>query len=380
MNATRTTVLYVQPVAERGGSDQALLRMIRTLPRPSFTCHVAVPAPSPMADELRAAGATVHVVPMRRLTGSGGAGYWLGYAAAWPLTVVRLALLARRVKADIVHTNSLHSLYGWAAAAITRRPHVWQAREIVVQSHAALQLERFLAQHFAVKVVCMSQAIADQLDPANVEVVYETVDPAEFRPELAGRFRDRVGIPDDTPLVGAVGRIDTWKGFDVLLDTFERAKRRRADLHLVVAGAPVTGKEQLAIDLATRATQLPDVHWLGPRTDTPELFADLDLFVLPSTEPEPYGIVVVEALASGAPVVVTDAGGAPEIVARAAPGSGTTVPPGDAAALADAIVRIAPVTTGGATRRLRPPLQPAVTTGRFAEIFREAASGGHGAH
>jgi glycosyltransferase involved in cell wall biosynthesis len=147
-----------------------------------------------------------------------------------------------------------------------------------------------------------------------------------------------------------------------------------------VAGAPVAGKEQLAVDLATRATRLPDVHWLGPRADTPELFADLDLFVLPSTEPEPYGIVVVEALASGAPVVVTDAGGAPEIVARAAPGSGTTVPPGDTAALADAIVRIAPVTTHAAKRRLRPASQPEAPGGRVAEIFREAAGGGHDAH
>ena len=354
--------------------------MLRSLPPDEFDCHVALPGRSPLAEEFAAAGAGLHTVPMERLSTSHGAGEWAGYVAAWPVAVARLVRLIRRLRIDVVHSNSLHSLYGWAAAAITGRPHVWQAREIVVQSHAALQLERFLARHFAVKVVCMSQAIADQLDPVNVEVVYETVDPAEFRPALAGRFRDRVGIPDDAPLVGAVGRIDTWKGFDVLLDAFERAKGRRADLHLVVAGAPVTGKEQLAVDLATRATQLPDVHWLGPRTDTPELFADLDLFVLPSTEPEPYGIVVVEALASGAPVVVTDAGGAPEIVARAAPGSGTTVPPGDAAALADAIVRIAPVTTRGAMRRLRPPLQPAAATGRFAEIFREAASGGHGAH
>src|SRR6266480_843782 len=271
-------LLSVQPVAERGGSDYLLVRMLRSLPPDEFDCHVALPGRSPLAEEFAAAGAGLHTVPMERL--------------------VRLI---RRLRIDVVHSNSLHSLYGWAAAAITGRPHVWQAREIVVQSHAALQLERFLAQHFAVKVVCMSQAIADQLDPANVEVVYETVDPAEFRPERAGRFRDRVGIPDDAPLVGAVGRIDTWKGFDVLLDAFERAKGRRADLHLVVAGAPVTGKEQLAIDLATRATQLAGVHWLGPRIDTPELFADLDLFVLPSTEPEPYGIVVVEALASGAP-------------------------------------------------------------------------------
>jgi glycosyltransferase involved in cell wall biosynthesis len=373
-------LLSVQPVAERGGSDHLLVRMLRSLPPDEFDCHVALPGPSPLADEFAAAGAGIHAVPMERLSTSHGAGEWAGYAAGWPVAVGRLVRLIRRLRIDVVHSNSLHSLYGWAAAAITGRPHVWHAREIVVQSRAAMQLERFLARHFAVKVVCMSKAIAEQLDPANVEVVYETVDPAEFRPELAGQFRNRVGIPDDAPLVGAVGRIDTWKGFDVLLDAFERAKAQRSDLHLVVAGAPVTGKEQLAVDLATRATQLADVHWLGPRTDTPELFADLDLFVLPSTEPEPYGIVVVEALASGAPVVVTDAGGAPEIVARAVPGSGTTVTPGDAAALADAIVRIGPLTTLGATRRLRPALQPPADTAQVAEIFREAAGGGHDAH
>jgi glycosyltransferase involved in cell wall biosynthesis len=370
-------LLSVQPVAERGGSDHLLVRMLRSLPPDEFDCHVALPGPSPLADEFAAAGAGLHTVPMERLSTSHGAGEWAGYATGWPVAVARLVRLIRELRIDVVHSNSLHSLYGWAAATITRRPHVWQAREIVVQSRAAMQLERFLARHFAVKVVCMSQAIADQLDPANVEVVYETVDPAEFRPELAGRFRDRVGIPDDVPLVGAVGRIDTWKGFDVLLDAFARAKERRSDLHLVVAGAPVTGKEQLAIDLATRATQLSDVHWLGPRTDTPELFADLDLFVLPSTEPEPYGIVVVEALASGAPVVVTDAGGAPEIVARAAPGSGTTVPPGDGTALADAIVRIASVRTDAAARKERPALEPPGDTGRMAEILREAAEDGH---
>ena len=57
----RTTVLYIQPVAERGGSDQALVRMIRTLPRSSFACHVVVPAPSPMRAELEGAGATVSI-------------------------------------------------------------------------------------------------------------------------------------------------------------------------------------------------------------------------------------------------------------------------------------------------------------------------------
>lgn len=347
--------------------------MVRSLPSDEFECHVVLPAQSPLADAFSAAGATLHTIPMRRISTSYGGGEWAAYVAAWPVAVGRITRLIRRLGIDVVHTNSLHSLYGWAAAAITRKPHVWHAREIVVQSHAALKLERFLAHRFASEVICMSQAIADQLDPGNVEVVYETVDPSEFRPDLAGRFRARAGIPDDAPLIGAAGRLDTWKGFDVLLDAFETAKARRPELHLVVAGGEVRGKEKFAVGLAARAERMPDVHWLGPRADVADLLADLDVFVLPSIEPEPYGIVVVEALASGTPVVVSDAGGAREIVEHAAPGSGTRVPPRDPGALADALVEITPRTTSASGRSARRSLQPAPATGRFAEIFRQVA-------
>lgn len=351
--------------------------MVRSLPSGEFDCHIALPAPSPMHAELTAAGATVHVVPMRRLSSSHGARDWVAYGAGWPVAVARLARLARRLDVDVVHTNSLHSLYGWAAAALVRRPHVWHAREIVVQSQAALRLERFLARRFATVVICMSEAIAAQLDPGNVEIVYETVDPAEFRPGLAGRFRDHVGIPSDAPLVGAAGRLDTWKGFDVLLDAYARAKAARPDMHLVVAGGPVVGKEHVAAALAERAARLDDVHWLGPRSDMPELFADLDLFVLPSTEPEPYGLVAVEALASGVPVVVTAAGGPPEILVRAAAGAGSAVPAGDATALAAAVVDLLPPATDVAARRTRRSLQPPDERERFAALFRQVTEARH---
>ena len=348
--------------------------MIRSLPSDEFDCHIALPGPSPLRAEFAAAGATLHRIPMRRLSTSYRARDWVAYGGALPVTVARLNRLVRRLDVDVVHTNTLHALSGWAAAGLARRPHVWHAREIVVQSAVALRVERFLARRFAVKVICMSEAIAAQLDRGNVEVVYETADPHEFRPDLAGRFRAPLGIPDDAPLVGAAGRIDTWKGIDVLLDGFEQAKKVRSDTHLLVAGGPVVGKEHVARDLAARAAGLEDVHWLGMRDDMPELFADLDLFVLPSTEPEPYGLVAVEALASGVPVVVTDAGGPPEILRRAEPGSGRAVPARDAGAIADAIVELLPPTTATATRRRRESLQPPDESDRFAAIFRDAAA------
>jgi glycosyltransferase involved in cell wall biosynthesis len=351
--------------------------MLRSLRSDEFECHVAVPADPPLRPELEAAGVVVHIVPMRRISTSHGLAQWFGYVAGWPVAVGRLRSLIRRLQIDVVHTNSLNSWYGWAAARITKRPHVWHAREIVVQSRAALRVERFLTKRYATRVIAMSQAIADQLDPANVIVVHESADPKEFRPGRAGSFRAKVGVPDDAPLVGAAGRIDTWKGFDVLLDAWPAAKARRTDAHLVVAGGPVTGKEDYSASLAARAAELPDVHWLGARDDIPDLLADLDIFVLPSTEPEPYGLVAVEALASGAHVVATDAGGPPEILAPSRPGAGRLVPPSDVDSLAEAIATEldAALPTSTERRAARSALRDGAPE-QFAEVFRTVVGDG----
>src|SRR5260370_23162876 len=205
----------IQPVAERGGSDQALLRMMRSLPRPEFECHVVVPSEPPLRAELEAAGVQIHVVPMLRISRSHRLGTWLRYALAWPFTVVRLARLLRRLDVDVVHTNSFHSWYGWAAARLARRPHVWHGREIVVQSRAALAVERFLIRRFSARVLSMSHAIADQLPGVDVVVVHETPDADEFSPARAGRFRARATIDDGVLLVGAPGPVETRAGNDV---------------------------------------------------------------------------------------------------------------------------------------------------------------------
>lgn len=345
--------------------------MVRSLPRPEFECHVVVPAEPPLRADFEAAAATVHVVPMRRISRSHRLWDWVAYALAWPVTVVWLARLLRRLDVDVVHTNSFHSWYGWAAARLARRPHVWHGREIVVQSRAALGVERFLVPRFSDRVLSMSHAIADQLDGVDVVVVHETPDPDEFSPTRAGRFRPRVAIDDRVRLVGAAGRIDSWKGVDVLLDAFEQVRASRNDVELVVAGGPVRGKEALFDTLAAQAAGVPGVHWVGGRDDVADLLADLDLFVLPSTEPEPYGLVLVEALMSGVPVVATDAGGPREIVAEARPGSGRLVPVGDRAALATAVLAALDEQPGtSAAARAARASRRAPEPERFAAIFR----------
>jgi glycosyltransferase involved in cell wall biosynthesis len=339
-----------------------------------------------MSAELESAGATLHVVPMRRISTSHGPTSWLLYLLAWPLSVARLWRLAHQLRSDVVHSNSLHSWYGWAAAWLARKPHIWHAREIVVQSATALRLERFLARHFARRVLAVSAAVASQLDPANVVVVHEEADPAEFFPARAGRARAAFGLADDSLLVGYVGRVDTWKGVDILLDAMALLRAGRVaengpgapSPELVIAGGAVAGKEAYSASLAERAAAL-GARWLGPLPGptAADVIADLDVLAYPSTEPEPWGLVLVEALASGTPAVGTSAGGAREILAGLPAEAGLLVPPRDPAALATAIARLLPASTSSELRRTRPVLragEPAPYPELFADVVDAVAN------
>ena len=137
----------------------------------------------------------------------------------------------------------------------------------------------------------------------------------------------------------------------------------------MVAGGPVEGKEAYAGSLRHQAQDL-GVLWLGPLPGTAagDLIADLDCLVLPSTEPEPWGLVLVEALACGTPVVATGAGGAGEIVVGLPTGAGRLVPPRDAAALATAVAGLLPSATSTELRQARRVLR-AGEPAPYVEIF-----------
>lgn len=307
-----------------------------------------------MASRWEQAGVAVHVVPMRRITTSGGLGHWVRYVVEWPLAVARLFRLGRGLDVDVVHTNSLHSWYGWAVARLLRRPHLWHAREVVVQSRAALKVERFLLRHFSTEVIASSQAIAAQFpDVHPLTVAYDAPDVARSAPSMAGTFRAAHSIPDDAILIGSLGRLDTWKGLDVLLDAAEGRP-----WYVVIAGPEVAGKEPYADTLRHRAARLPHAELIGPIDDIGAFLADLDVFVLPSVEPEPFGMVLVEALAAGTPVVATAAGGPQEILADVSAACGRLVHPGDAVDLADTIEALITDVRSSAHRRKRTAIHP----------------------
>jgi len=167
--------------------------------------------------------------------------------------------------------------------------------------------------------------------PYGIEV--EAFDPAKHSKKENRRQFD---LPEDRFLVGLVGRIEEAKGQDVAIDAF--AKANLANAMLVICGAAQT-KDYLD-HLKKRAAALKieeSVRFLPFTSEIPALMNAFDLSLLPSRG-ETFGLVVIEAMAAGIPVIGTDAEGVPEIIRQEE--NGLLVPPGDSDALANSLRRL----------------------------------------
>jgi glycosyltransferase involved in cell wall biosynthesis len=225
--------------------------------------------------------------------------------------------------------NDLVHLHGFAptvalALVLSRRPIVFHEHGVFGQGrHATLRdlirrrLKGFFLRHRTAGVVANSRFTAQWaaelygLHEQQVKVVYNGVSPSM----LTGNAKAAAGesTSASTPLVvGGVGRLAGFKRFDRLVRAIAFARAQAVRLLLVGDGPEHDALSRLAAELgiaeATRFT--------GAVTDVSRLLAEMDLFVLPSSE-EPFGLVVLEALAAGLPVVVfSDAGGPIEILDR----------------------------------------------------------------
>lgn len=341
------TILYLHTTSEVGGSDVSLARLVEGLDRDRYRAIVALPSDGPLVPRLRAAGAAVVVMPvLKKLTSRKGWGYLVGYACNFPRALWALRGVIRREQVALVHTNTIHNLYGGPAAWFTGTPHVWHIREIVWQRGWLRRLELWMARHLATRVIVTSDAVAAMFGtvtarPRHLVKVSNGIETDRFHPGTAADRREAWGVAATDTLIGIVCRLDVWKGVDVFLDAAARVAADRPSARFVVVGGPVIGLEDYAASLRARATalgldaRLTWTDWQFGPADMPAVHRAIDVLVLASTEPEPFGLVVVEGMASGRPVIATAHGGPCEIVVDGV--TGVLVPPKDAEALAEAM-------------------------------------------
>jgi sugar transferase (PEP-CTERM/EpsH1 system associated) len=261
----------------------------------------------------------------------------------------RLFKLFRDLAPAIVHTRNLAALEAsvpaWLAG-VPARVHGEHGRDVgdLDGSNRRYQRVRRVYRPFVTQYVALSKDLADYLrgpigiPPARIAQIYNGVDTTRFAPAPHGRL-PLAGCPFAFPdlwFVGTVGRMKDVKDQVTLAEAFVVAVRRHpagARMRLVMVGS---GPLRDRVDGVLDAAGLRHQAWLpGDRADVPDILRGLDCFVLPSLA-EGVSNTILEAMASGIPIVATRVGGNPELVDDGV--TGHLVPPTDAEAMASAIL------------------------------------------
>lgn len=305
-------VLFVHSSAELYGSDRSLLNIVSGLDPSRYRPFVVLPCQGPLVEALqKLPNVTVEVFPVavlrrKNLSIRGGLAFLRDLVAS----VRFFKSFIREHGIHIVDTNTAVVFPGAIAAKAMGCKSVWHIREII-KSGLENRVISLVMQRYAHVIIANSRATGEALKvaPEKIRVVYNAV---QERPDAQLR-------PHSRPTVGMAGRINRWKGQKLFCDVAALVRRQVPDVEFVIAGEAYAGEAHLKQELQAyiRALGLEDtVTLLGQVEDMPGFYSGLDVFCLPSTQPEPFGLVVIEAMEFGIPVVATDHGGPREIITQ----------------------------------------------------------------
>jgi glycosyltransferase involved in cell wall biosynthesis len=368
--------MYLSPTGQLGGAEVSLVDVLASLraAEPAWPLHVLAASDGPLIARVRELGVSGEVLPfptaMGRLGESGargtdGAVRLAAHAATAVPAVVRYrAALRQRVEQfgpDVIHTNGLkmHLLGASIAQADTTRAAarrtpavVWHIHDYLGSRPVTTRLLRRYRKR-AAAIVTNSASVAADVTHAlsngtRVFTVRNGVDLSRFSMSGPRANLDAMaGLAPPAPgtlRIGLVATLARWKGHATMLDAVARLPKSLAVRAYIVGDALYqTDASQYSLgelrDLARRLGIAERVGFTGYVVAPEAIFRALDIVVHASTAPEPFGLVIAEAMACGRPVVVSNAGGAAEIVT---PDVDALVhAPGDAADLARQIGALA---------------------------------------
>lgn len=305
-------ILFIHSSSELYGSDRSLLNIIKNLDRSKFSIHVVLPCQGPLVEEMMKlpdVKVSIFEIAVLRRKNFSPLGL-LAYAKDFFKSFFFVIRYIKTNKIDIVDTNTAVVFPGAVAAKFCRKKSVWHIREII-KSRIENKVISFVMRLFSDIVVANSKATGKALcvPQEKIQVVYNAVGDAKFD-GLIERNSSKI-------IVGMAGRINRWKGQKLFVDAAEIVAKQKPNVSFEIAGDVYQGEDFIREDLISyiKEKKLNQIVLLdGLVQDMPSFYRKLDVFVLPSLQPEPFGLVVIEAMSYGLPVIATNHGGPTEII------------------------------------------------------------------
>ncbi len=319
-------ILQINSAQGWGGGEAHTLMLAQGLRARGQTVVLACQPGSAIAERFGAEGFDQYPLPLRGE---------LDLFTAW-----QLADYQQAHGFDIVHAHLARD-YPVAAYATLRAPRM----QLVLTRHVLFPLRMWLLNRFVLSrtaaIIAVSESVKSTLIhdsgvPATlISTIYNGIPTAQFATARTGQLRSELSLAGAGVLIGVVGSISPHKGLDTFLRAIPLLTAGHPDAHFVIVGNAL--HEEYVTELRNLVLQLGIVNcsWLiGQRADIPQIMKDLTILVMPS-QGEAFGLVLVEAMAAGTPVVATSVGGVREIITDGE--NGLLVPPKDPIRLAKAL-------------------------------------------
>jgi glycosyltransferase involved in cell wall biosynthesis len=343
-------VAFFHQSADLYGSDRVLFDLVTSLSKYGVEPIVLLPGVGLLSHALERENIPVRFVPVFKVsrTTLGPKGL-LRLARQVPGALSAIDAVLADHAIDLVHSNTLAVFAGAFWAHRHHIPHIWHVHEIVRQPWIARKLLPLRVRYLSGIAVCNSRASRDWLvseQPTLARRSSTIWNGVNLQQKLdSDRLSDvsaAIRVQGYRVVIGLVGRINQWKGHLLLIEAAEiLAARGIDDFSIAFVGSPVMGHEHLRDALMVRIARsgiARRIVLLDFQEDIWPVWKTIDICCVPSTRPEPFGLVAIEAMSMGKPVVAANHGGLPEIVDNGQ--TGILFEPNNAPALADALSRL----------------------------------------
>ena len=331
---TKKNILYISPSSgNHTGSPKALFDLVKNIDKNQYVPSLLVPENGPLVQDFENINGKVYIQKSIGLNKRNLLNYWK--------SVKFFKSFFRDIGIDIIHFNSP----GWRssaalAASLNRIPIVLHVHNQCPENG----IKRNFNFNLASKVIIVSESMRDDFkNYPNIlnktTCIYNGVDLKCFNPGL-DNFRKTISVNSQTPVIGYIGQLSQRKGIDVLAKAAPAVLSRHPKSLFLIAGADGINEEGYTEYIKGLTTELgvrEHFLFLGKRNDVPEVMNACDLIVVPSRS-EPFGKVVIEAMACGKCVIASAVGGIPEIIENGE--NGLLVQPDNVKELEDAILKV----------------------------------------